>query len=110
MTSSVNPLHFLFSLLIMAGVTYLLRLLPMLLIRKEIKNRFIKSFLYYIPYAVLAVMAIPAIFHSTSYLLSGIIAGIVAVLLAYFRQSLIVVASGAALSVLIAELIIPLFI
>ena len=110
MTSSINPIHFLISLLIMAGVTYLLRLLPMILIRKEIKNRFIRSFLYYVPYAVLAVMAIPAIFHSTAYLASGIIAGIVAITLAYFRQSLIVVATGSALSVLIAELIIPLII
>ena len=110
MISSIDPIHFLVSLLIMAGVTYLLRLLPMLLIRKKIENRFIRSFLYYIPYAVLAVMAIPAIFHSTTYLASGIIAGIVAIALAYFRQSLIVVASGAAASVLIAELIIPFII
>ena len=110
MTSSIDPIHFLISLLIMAGVTYLLRLLPMLLIRKKINNRFIQSFLYYIPYAVLTVMAVPAIFHSTAYLASGIIAGVVAITLAYFRQSLIVVASGAALSALIAELIIPLII
>jgi len=110
MTSTVNPLHFLISLIIMAGVTYLLRLLPMLLVRKKIKNRFVRSFLYYIPYAVLAVMAIPAIFHSTSYLISGIVAGLVAVVLAYLRQSLIVVATGSAISVLITELIIQLII
>lgn len=110
MTSTIDPLHFVISLLIMAGVTYLLRLLPMLLIRRRIQNRFIRSFLYYIPYAVLAVMAIPAIFHATTYLISGIIAGIVAITLAYFRQSLIVVATGSALAVLITELIIPLVI
>ena len=101
-------LEFLLYLLVMAGVTYLLRLLPMLLIRKKIENGFIRSFLYYIPYSVLAVMAVPAIFHATSYILSGIIACVVAVALAYFRRSLITVAAGAALAALICELIIPL--
>ena len=94
-------------LLVMAGVTYLLRLLPMLLIRKKIENRFIRSFLYYIPYSVLAVMAVPAIFHATSYVISGVAACAVAVVLAYFRRGLITVASGSALSVVILELILP---
>lgn len=102
--------QFLISLAVMAGVTYLLRLLPMLFIRKKIKNRFVRSFLYYVPYAVLSVMAIPALFHATSYLASGIAAAVVAVTLAYFKRSLITVAAGSALAVLVLELLIPLFI
>ncbi len=101
---------FVIYLAVMAGVTYLLRLLPMLLIRKKIENRFVRSFLYYIPYSVLAVMAVPAIFHATSYVISGVVAFAVAVILAYFRRGLITVATGSALSVLIMELILPLII
>lgn len=104
----LTPGRFLIYLAVMATVTYLLRLLPMLIFRHRIKNRFIRSFLYYIPYSVLTVMAIPAIFHATTYLASGIIAAVVAVALAYFKRSLIVVAAGSALSVVIAELIIPM--
>jgi branched-subunit amino acid transport protein len=100
--------NFILYLAVMAGTTYLLRLLPMLIFRHRIKNRFIRSFLYYIPYAVLTVMAIPAIFHSTTYIASGIIAAAVAIALAYLRRSLIVVAIGAASAVAIAELIIPM--
>ena len=102
--------QFLISLAVMAGVTYLLRLLPMLFIRKKIKNRFVRSFLYYVPYAVLSVMAIPALFHATGYLASGIAAAVVAVTLAYFKRSLITVATGSALAVLVLELLIPLLI
>jgi branched-subunit amino acid transport protein len=107
---TVSPERFFIYLLIMAGITYLLRLLPMLLIRRKIENKFIRSFLYYIPYAVLAVMAIPAMFHATSYLASGIIGAAVAIILAYLFKNLIIVASGSCVAVLIAELIIPLFI
>ena len=102
--------NFLLYLAVMAGVTYLLRLLPMLLIRKKITNRFIRSFLYYIPYSVLSVMAVPAIFHATSYVLSGIAAAVIAVILAYCKRSLITVAAGSALTALIMEIIIPLII
>ncbi len=102
--------RFFLGLSVMAGVTYLLRLLPMLFIRKKISNRFVRSFLYYIPYAVLSVMAVPALFHSTGYLVSGIAAAAVAVTLAYFGRSLITVATGSALTVLILELLLPLII
>ena len=53
-------------LLVMAGVTYLIRMLPLVLLKKKITNRFLLSFLYYIPYAVLAVMTVPAIFSATA--------------------------------------------
>ena len=100
-------LVFLGYLAIMAGVTYLIRMLPLVFFRKKIKNRFLRSFLYYIPYTVLTVMTFPAVFYSTGYLASAIIGTAVALILALLRRSLIIVAAGASLAVLIAELIIP---
>ena len=100
--------EFLIYLLVMAGVTYLLRLLPMLLIRRRITNRFILSFLYYIPYTVLAVMTVPAVFYATSSPISAMVGALVAVVLAFFGKGLVTVASFAALSVFAAELILML--
>ena len=99
-------LVFLGYLAIMAGVTYLIRMIPLVFFRKKIKSRFIRSFLYYIPYTVLTVMTFPAVFYSTGYLASAIIGTVAAVVLAFLRRSLIVVAAGASLAVLIAELVI----
>ena len=90
---------------IMAGVTYLLRLLPMLFIRKQITNRFIRSVLYYVPYSVLAVMTIPAIFFATPHLITSIAALLTAIFLAYIGKSLLIVATGSAIAVFIFELI-----
>ena len=59
-------------ILVMAVVTYLIRMLPVTLFRKEIKNRFVRSALYYMPYACLACMTVPAIWHSTASIVSGI--------------------------------------
>ncbi len=100
--------RFLSYLLVMAGVTYMTRLLPLIFIRRKIKSRFIRSFLYYVPYSVLTVMTVPAIFYSTGYIISASVGALVAVLLAYKKQSLIIVAAGASLAVLLTELIIPL--
>ncbi len=58
-------------ILVMAGVTYLIRLLPLTLIKKEIKNVYVKSFLYYVPYVTLSVMTFPAILHATASVWSG---------------------------------------
>ena len=102
----VEPMTFLSYLLVMAGVTYLVRMLPMVLVRKKIKNTFIRSFLYYVPYAVLSVMTIPAIFFSTSYLVSAICGFAVALVLSYFNRSLLTVAASACGTVLAVELII----
>ena len=63
------------NLVVMAGVTYLIRVIPFVAFRKKIQNRFIRSFLYYIPYAVLAAMTVPAIFSSTSHLYSALVGG-----------------------------------
>ena len=97
--------EFFIYLLIMAGSTYLIRAVPFAAIRKKIKSPFINSFLYYIPYTVLTVMTVPAIFYSAPHLITTVIATAVAVLLAFFRRSLITVAAGAAVSVFTIELI-----
>lgn len=97
--------EFIVYLLVMAGVTYLVRLLPMLFIRRKITNRFVRSFLYYIPYTVLAVMTIPAVFYSTSSLVSAAVGVAVAVTLAFFDRGLVTVAGFGALSVFAVELV-----
>ena len=89
---------------VMALTTYLIRVLPMVIFRKKITNRFVKSFLYYVPYTVLAAMTFPAVFSSTDSVVSAWIGCIVAVVLAYFRRGLLTVAVGAAAAVLVAQL------
>ena len=101
---SVRPMFFVY-LLVMAGVTYLVRMLPLVLMKKKIQNRFLLSFLYYMPYAVLAVMTVPAMFYATLFPISAAVGFVVAVVLAYFRQSLVVVAAASCLAVLLTELI-----
>ncbi len=91
-------------ILIMAGVTYLIRMLPFTVFRKKIKSQFAKSFLYYIPYTVLAAMTIPAIFTSTGDILSASIGTLIAVVLAFFDLPLIVVALSASLGAYITML------
>ena len=91
---------------VMAGVTYLVRMIPFTLFRKQIKSRYIRSVLYYLPYAVLSAMTIPAIFYSTGNLTTAAVGTVIAVILAFFDKPLIVVALAAAGSALIANLII----
>ena len=97
--------NFFVYLFISAGVTYLIRMLPLVLVRKKITNCFVRSFLHYVPYSVLSVMTVPAIFFSTGNTVSAIIGTAVAVILAYRKKSLIVVAASAALAVLCTELL-----
>ncbi|MCM1006657.1 MAG: AzlD domain-containing protein [Ruminococcus flavefaciens] len=80
---------------VMAVVTYLIRMIPFTFFRKKITSRFFRSFLYYIPYAVLSAMTIPAIFYSTGSLITSVAGTVVAVILAYFDLPLIVVALSA---------------
>ena len=91
-------------LLVMAGVTYLVRMLPLVLVKKKIKNKFVLSFLHYMPYAVLTVMTVPAIFHATDSVWSAVAGFAVAVLLAYFEKSLVTVAVCSAVTVLLVDL------
>lgn len=91
-------------ILVMAGVTYLIRMLPLVLFKKEITSPFIKSFLYYVPYACLAAMTFPAILTATSAgIISGAAALIVALIVAYKKKSLLTVAVCACAAVFIAE-------
>jgi branched-subunit amino acid transport protein len=92
-------------LIAMAGITYLIRMLPLVLVKKKIKNKYILSFLYYIPYAVLTVMTIPAIFYSTSYKLSAIVGFLIAFILAYINKSLVTVAALSCVGVFVTEFI-----
>ena len=95
-------------ILVMAAVTYLIRMLPLALAKNEIKSPFIKSFLYYVPYACLAAMTFPAILSSTASVISGAAALAVAILLAYRGKSLIVVALSSSAAVLIVEFILKM--
>ena len=87
----------------MAVTTYLVRMLPLAVFRKPIKSRFVRSFLHYVPYACLAAMTFPAILQDTASVFSGVAALVVAVVLAYFDQSLIVVALCSSAAVFIVE-------
>lgn len=98
--------NFFIYLLVMAGVTYLVRMVPLVLVKKKIKNKFFLSFLHYIPYAVLSVMTIPAIFYSTSYIISALFGFLIAVILSYFEKSLVTVAAFSCLAVLLVETVI----
>ncbi len=84
-------------------VSYLIRVLPLTLIRKPIKNRFLKSFLYYVPYITLAVMTFPSIIEATQSPIAGIIALIVGIVLSYFGAGLFPVACACCAVVFAAE-------
>ncbi len=90
---------------VMAGVTYLVRSVPFTFFSKKIKSRFFRSFLYYIPYAVLSAMTIPAIFYSTGSMVTAAAGTIAALILSYFGAPLIVVALSASAAAYIAGLI-----
>ena len=93
---------------VMALVTYLIRMLPLVIFRKKIENRFIRSFLYYIPYAVLAAMTFPAVFSSTGSEWSAVAGLIVALLLAFFEKGLLTVALSSCVAVFVIEFLIKI--
>lgn len=92
----------------MALTTYLIRMLPLTVFRKPIKSRFFRSFLHYVPYACLTAMTFPAILGDTASVLSGAAALLVAVVLAYLNQSLIVVAVASSAAVFLLERLLSL--
>lgn len=92
-------------ILIMWGVTYLIRVLPLTLIRGQIKNRFLRSFLYYVPYVTLAVMTFPAIVAATQVPLAGALALCAGVVLAWLGAGLFPVSVACCLVVFVVELI-----
>lgn len=102
-------LDFALKLLVMAGITYLLRAVPLVLVKNKMENRFIRSFLYYVPYAVLGVMTFPEVLYATSTTgtvsISALVGTLVACVLAYFEKSLLTVAISSSAVVLAIELI-----
>ena len=88
---------------IMVGVSFLIRVLPMYLIRKPIKSTFLKSFLYYVPYVTLAVMTFPAIVEATSVPLAGVAALVVGIVMSWLRAGLFPTAASCCAVVLLLE-------
>ncbi len=95
---------------VMAGVTYLIRMLPFVIFRKKIESKFIKDLLYYVPYAVLGAMTIPAVFYSTGSIISAVAGLVVAVILAFRNKSLITVAVAACVAAYAADWIVTLIV
>lgn len=93
-------------ILVMAGVTYLIRALPLVLIRGEITSPFLRSFLYYVPFVTLAVMIFPAVLGSTARIESAAVGAVAASFLAFNKGSLIQVALAACVTVFLVELIV----
>lgn len=101
----MNIKDFFIYLFIMAGVTYLIRAIPFVIFKKKITNKFIKSFLYYVPYAVLGAMTFPEILYSTGNYASAIAGLIVACILAFREKSLLTVAIFACAAAFVVNLI-----
>ncbi len=93
------------AILVMMAASWLPRMVPLLLVRRRIDNPFLRSFLYYVPYAVLTAMTVPAILYATRSLWSAAAGLLAALVLGWRGRSLMVVALGAAAAVYLAELI-----
>ena len=105
----MNPtLYFILALLVTAGITYLIRVLPILFVRKRIQNEFLKSFLYYVPHVVLSVLAFPAILTATGNIVSGAVAAAVCIIMAYMHRGLLTCMLGSVTAALIVEIILML--
>ena len=90
----------------MAGITYIVRMIPLAIFKKKIKSAFVKSLLYYVPYAVLSAMTCPFILYSTGNIYAAIIGTAVALVSAAFKLSLIIVAMLACIAVFVIILIV----
>ncbi len=100
----MNNYVFFLYLLILAGSTYLIRVIPFVAIKNKINNRFIRSFLAYIPYAVLTAMTIPAVFYATNWWAGAAAGLIVAIIFALKEKGLTVVAIAACVAVFVVEI------
>ncbi len=100
----MNTAYILSAIGVMAAVTYIIRVIPMVVFRKKITNKWIQSFLFYVPYVVLSAMTFPAVFSSTGSWPSAVAGCIVAVVLAYLKRGLLPVAAGAALGAFIVQI------
>ena len=99
----MNGCEFWIYLAILAGTTYLVRVIPFVAIKNKIDNKYVQSFLYYIPYAVLTAMTIPAVFYSTDRIQGAVVGTFTAILFALRKRSLTVVAIAACVAVYIVE-------
>lgn len=90
---------------VMAGVTYLMRMLPFTLFRRKITSRFLQDLLYYIPYAVLSAMAIPASFYATDHPLSAAVGVMIAIVFSFFGRSLLTVSVAGVVGTYLTELL-----
>lgn len=95
-------------LAVMAGVTYLIRAIPLALCRNKVRNRFIQSFLAYVPYAVLAAMTFPSVLYSAGGIVPGMAGTVTGLVFAYKRKSLLMVAVAACAAAFLAEIILTL--
>lgn len=102
----MNNTYILLCIFTAALVTYLIRMIPMVFFRKKIENKWVRSFLYYVPYSVLAAMTFPAVFTSTGSCWGGVAGCVVAIILAYFKRGLLTVAVGAALAAYLVQMIV----
>lgn len=98
-------MYILLSIGVMAVVTYLIRVLPLTLFKKKVQSRYIRSFLYYVPYAVLGGMTFPHIFYSTQNTLYATIGTVVALLLGYLERGLTTVALVSVLAVYLCHIL-----
>ena len=101
----MNTMIFLRYLLVMAGMTYLVRMVPFVVFRGKVKSEFFQVFLNYIPYAVLGAMTFPAVFSSTGDLWSGIAGTIVGGIFAYLKKGLLFVAIAASIAALFVKVL-----
>ncbi len=92
---------------VMAAVTYLIRVIPLTVFRKKIENRYIRSFLYYVPYTCLTAMTFPAILYATESVVSALAGVAAAVAFAFRDKSLVAVAAAACLAVFVTEQLLP---
>lgn len=101
----MDKLQFFIYLLILAGSTYLIRAIPFAAVKKKIENRFIRSFLHYIPYTVLAAMTFPAALYATGNVFAASLGVIAAVVFAIMGKSLTTVAIASSFAAFLAEIV-----
>ena len=92
--------------LVMAGVTYLIRMLPLAAVRGKVKSCFLQSFLFYVPYAVLGAMTFPAVFSSTGNVYTALAGTVAALVLGWMGKSLLTVAAASCLAVFVCGLLV----
>ena len=102
----MNKLMMVAMVLVMAAITYIIRVVPIAFFRKKIKSPYLNSMIFYLPYAVLSAMTFPAILYSTGNIYTALVGTVVALIASFTKRSLIVVASLSCVAVFISALII----